>query len=53
MLADDICPDAPGVPLEEPVDAIESIPGGPGEVVAELYGFWKGLWPKEVPEGMC
>jgi hypothetical protein len=39
MLADDICPpEAPGVPLED-VDAIDSIPGGPGEVVADPYVF--------------
>jgi len=31
MLADDICPpEAPGVPLED-----VSIPGGPGDVVAD------------------
>jgi hypothetical protein len=37
MFADDIwLPDGPGVPLEESFEAIDSIPGGPGEVVAEL-----------------
>lgn len=41
MFAADICdPEGPGVPLDDPVDtAIDSIPGGPGEVAAELYGF--------------
>jgi hypothetical protein len=37
-------PEAPGVSLEDAVEAaIESIPGGPGEVAAELYGLWKEL----------
>lgn len=36
MFAADICPPCgPGVPLEESFEAIESIPGGPGEVVVE------------------
>ena len=40
IFAEDICPpEAPGVPLDDPVEAIESIPGGPGEVVAEPYGL--------------
>jgi hypothetical protein len=49
----DICdPEAPGVPLEDPVDAvIDSIPGGPGEVAAELYGFWNPPCPKGRPDG--
>ena len=39
MFAEDICPpEGPGVPLDESLEAMESIPGGPGEVVAELYG---------------
>lgn len=40
MFAADICPPvAHGVPLEDPVEAMESIPGGPGDVVADPYGF--------------
>lgn len=52
MVAADICPpEAPGVPLDDPVEAMESIPGGPGEVVAEWYGFWNELWPIDAPGG--
>jgi hypothetical protein len=37
MLAEDMCPsDGPGVPLDEAVDAIESIPSPLGEVAVEL-----------------
>jgi len=37
MFADVICPtEGPGVPLDDPVDAMESIPIPPGDVVAEL-----------------
>jgi hypothetical protein len=29
--------------FEDPPEAIESIPGGPGDVVTDPYGFWKEL----------
>jgi hypothetical protein len=47
-----ICtPEGPGVPLDEPTEATESIPGGPGEVLAGLYEFWKELWPIDTAGG--
>jgi hypothetical protein len=50
MLADDMwLPGAPGVPLGESLDAIESIPGSPGELLGAPYGWGKVLPPRGKP----